>query len=190
MARFLFDERQFSISDGSGGVEPGALVNFYTAATTTRIITYTTAAGSIQNTNPVEADANGTLPEIWIETGQSIKWVRTDSLGANPVSVDNYTIVAAPPTTDASLYDFLAGAAPLPVANGGTASETGINALAALGAMGLVGGTFTGETIQSGKGANLYNGTSGQAHGGVFVTVDSDPDPTSLAGQWWAVYEA
>jgi hypothetical protein len=188
VARFLFDERQFSVSDGSGGVEPGALLNFYTATTTSRITTYTTASGSVQNTNPVVADANGTWPEIWIDTGQSIKWVRTDSLGANPISVDNYTLAASPPSIAAALYNFLAGTDPLPVANGGTASASGVNALVALGAMGLVGGTFTGETIQSGKGANLYNGTSGQAHGGVFVTVDSDPDPTSLAGQWWAKY--
>lgn len=187
MARILFDLRQFSVDDGSGGVEPGALLNFYTASTTTRIITYTTAAGSVQNTNPVIADANGTWPEIWIDTSQSIKWVRTDSLGANPVSVDNYTILAAPPTIDASLYTFLAGGQ-LPVANGGTASASAINALAALGAMGLVGGTFTGQILQTTKGAYLYNGTSGQAHGGVFVTASGDPDPTSLAGEIWLKY--
>lgn len=188
MSRILFDYRLFSVDDGSGGVEPGALLNFYTAATTSRIITYTTAAGSVQNTNPVVADANGTWPEIWIDTGQSIKWVRTDSLGAHPISVDNYAILSAAPSIDSALYDFLAGNAPLPIANGGTASETAVNALAALAALGLVGGTLTGQVLQSGKGAFLYNGASGQAHGGVFVTVDSDPDPTTLAGQWWAKY--
>ncbi len=188
MARILFDLRQFSVDDGSGGVEPGALLNFYTASTTTRVITYTTAAGSVQNSNPVEADANGTWPEIWIEDGQSIKWVRTDSLGANPVSVDNYTILATPPSIDPALYDFLAGNVPLPIANGGTDATSAVNALAELAAMGLAGGTFTANILRATSGAYLYNGDSGQTAGGVFVTVDSDPDPTDQPGMWWAVY--
>lgn len=190
MARFLFDERQFSVSDGSGGVEPGALLNFYTATTTTRIITYTTAAGSIQNSNPVVADANGTWPEIWIETGQSIKWVRTDSLGANPISVDNYTLAAAPPSISALLYAWLADPAgnPLPIAYGGTASGTAVNAAAALNVLPLTGGTITGEILRSGGGAYLYNADSGQAKGKVALTVDSDPDPTANAGEWWLQY--
>lgn len=188
MSRILFDLRQFSVDDGSGGVEPGALLNFYTASTTTRIITYTTASGSVQNTNPVEADASGTWPEIWIDAGQTIKWVRTDADGANPVSVDDYAIPAAIPDIDSDLDDFLAGDEALPIANGGTASTSAVNALAALGAMPLAGGTFTGEALQTGKGAYLYNGNSGQAHGGVFVTLDSASDPTTLAGQWWAKY--
>lgn len=187
MARILFDLRQFSVIDEASGIEVGALINFYTADTLSRIITYTTAAGSVQNTNPVVADANGTWPEIWIDTGQSIKWVRTDALGANPVSVDNYTIIATPPTIDAGLYAFLAGGL-LPVANGGTASATGVNALAALSAMGLVGGTFTGQILQTTKGAYLYNATSGQAHGGVYVVPTASADPTTLAGEWWARY--
>ncbi len=188
MARILFDLRQFSVSDGSGGVAPGALVNFYTHDTLSRIITYTTADGSVQNTNPVEADAYGTWPAIWIEEGQVIDWVRTDADGANPVSVDNYTIVSAPPSIDSGLYNFLAGSAALPIANGGTASTSAVNALTALGAMGTAGGTFTGQILQTGKGAYLYNGASGQAHGGVFVTASGDPDPTSQAGEIWLKY--
>lgn len=188
MARILFDLRQFSIDDGSGGVEPGALLNFYTATTTTRIITYTTASGSVQNSNPVEADAYGTWPEIWIDTGQSIKWVRTDSLGANPVSVDNYAIAAQPPEITSDLYDFLAGDDPLPVANGGTNATSAVNALAALGAMGLAGGTFTGQIKQTSAGAYWYNSDSGQTTGGVFLTSSGASDPTSTAGQVWLKY--
>lgn len=188
MARILFDLRQFSVDDGSGGVEPGALLNFYTAATTVRITTYTTAAGSVANTNPVIADANGTWPEIWIDTGQSIKWVRTDSLGANPVSVDNYTIAASPPTIDAELYAFLAASEALEIENGGTGATSAVNALAALAAMGLAGGTFTGQIKQTSAGAYLYNSNSGQTNGGVFVVPTASADPTTLAGQWWCRY--
>lgn len=188
MARILFDLRQFSVDDGSGGVEPGALLNFYTATTTTPIITYTTAAGVVQNSNPVVADANGTWPEIWIDTGQSIKWVRTDSLGANSVSVDNYAIAAAPPSITSDLYTFLAGSAALPIANGGTAATSAVNALAALGAMGLAGGTFTAQIKQTSAGAYLYNSDAGQVQGGVFVVPTASADPTTLAGQWWARY--
>lgn len=188
MARFLFDYRQFAVTNPSGGVEVGALLNFYTAETTSRITTYSAPSGGVANTNPVEADANGNWPPIWIDTGQTIKWVRTDSDGANPVVIDDFNIPATPPSISAALYDFLAGNAPLPIANGGTASATAVNALAALGAMGTVGGTFTGQILQSGHGAYLYNADSGQAHGKFALTVDSDPDPTTLAGEIWAQY--
>jgi hypothetical protein len=188
MARFLFDYRQFAITNPSGGAEVGALLNFYTAETTSRITTYSAPTGGVANTNPVVADGNGVWPPIWIDAGQTIKWVRTDADGGSPVTIDDFNIPAAPPSISAELYAFLAASEPLEVENGGTGSTTAVNALAALGAMGLVGGTFTGQILQSGKGAYLYNGTSGQAHGGVFVTASGASDPTSLAGEIWLKY--
>jgi hypothetical protein len=188
MTRILFDTGIFSVIDEASAIGIGWQLSFYTANTTTRIITYTTAAGSTQNTNPVLSDAEGRFPETWIEDGQSIKWALADDDGTIITTIDDYLIAASPPSFDPALDDFLAGDAPLPLANGGTASTSAVNALAALGAMGLVGGTFTGQIKQTSAGAYLYNGAAGQVQGGVFVTIDSDPDPTTLAGQWWARY--
>jgi hypothetical protein len=190
MARQLFDTGIFSVIDEASSLGVGWLLNFYTAETTVRITTYTTPSGSVQNTNPVVAQADGRFPQIWIDTGQSIKWILTDADGTVKVTVDDYTLVASPPTISAALYDFLAGNAPLPVANGGTASTSAVNALSALGAMGLAGGTFTGQILQSGHGAYIYNGDAGQASGLAALTADDASDPTTLAGQWWLKYPA
>lgn len=187
MARQLFDTGIFSVIDEASAIGVGWLLSFYTAETTTRIITYTTPSGIVQNANPVVAQADGRFSQIWIETGQSIKYILTDADGVVKVTVDDYELVATPPTISAALYAFLADpvANPLPVANGGTASTTAVNAAAALEVLPLAGGTVTGEIIRSGHGAVLFNADSGQAHGLVALTVDSDPDPTTLAGQMW-----
>lgn len=188
MTRILFDEGLFSVIDDASAIGVGWQLSFYTANTTTRIITYTTPAGIVQNTNPVLSDAEGRFPEMWVDVGQTIKWALADEDGAIITTVDDFDIPATPPSFDPALDDFLAGDEPLPIASGGTGSESAVNALAALGAMGTAGGTFTGQIKQTSAGAYLYNSASGQVQGGVFVTVDSDPDPTSLAGQWWAKY--
>lgn len=190
MARQLFDIGVFSVINEASAIGVGWLVNFYTAETTTRITTYTTPSGSVANSNPVVAEADGRFPQIWIDTGQSIKWVLTDDLGVVKTTVDDYALAPSPPSISALLYDFLSDPAanPLPVAYGGTGSTSAVNAAAALSVLPLGGGTLTGQLIQSGAGAYLYNADSGQASGLVAITVDSDPDPTTLAGQWWLQY--
>lgn len=189
MTRILFDTGIFSVIDEASAIGVGWGVNFWTAGTTTRIVTYTTIDGSIQNTNPVLFDADGRLPNVWIDDGQSIKWQLQDADGV-PVgdTFDDVLIAAAPPSFDPALDDFLAGDAPLAIANGGTASTSAVNALAALGALPLAGGTVTDDITRSTKGVYLYNAAAGQVNGAVYVTVDSDPDPTSAAGEWWAKY--
>ncbi len=190
MARQLFDTGIFSVIDEASSLGVGWELNLYTAETTGRIVTYTTPSGSVQNANPVVAQADGRFPQIWIEAGQSIKWVLTDADGVVKVTVDDYALVAAPPTISPDLYDFLAGNAPLPIAFGGTSAATAVNAAAALAVLPLTGGTVTGQIIQSGHGAYLYNADSGQAHGLVALTADDASDPTSAAGQQWLQYSA
>lgn len=188
MTRLLFDTGIFSVIDEASAIGIGWQLSFYTANTTTRIITYTTAAGSVQNTNPVLSDAEGRFPEMWIAPGQSIKWSLADADGAIITTVDNYAIPTTPPSFDPALDDFLAGNDPLPIANGGTNATSAGNAIANLGGLPLAGGTMTDDITRSGKGVYLYNGAAGQVNGAVYVTVDSDPDPTSAAGEWWAKY--
>ncbi len=188
MARQLFDIGIFSVIDEASAIGVGWQLYFYTANTLTPIDTFTEPSGGVENSNPVVADADGRFPAIWIDDGQTIKWILTDADGAVKMSLDDYSIPSSPPEFDPALFDFLAGDDPLPIANGGTNSTSAVNALAALGALGLVGGIVTGAIIRGSAGAHLYNASAGQTTGGVFVTIDSDPDPTTTAGQWWATY--
>lgn len=187
MARILFDTGIFSVIDEASAIGVGWQLSFYTANTSTRITTYTTPGGVTANTNPVESDAEGRFPAIWIEDDQTIKWVLADEDGAVLMSLDDYEIPATPPTFDPALDGFLAGD-PLPIANGGTGETSAVNAIAALGGLPTAGGTMTGNITRSAKGVHLYWNASGQTAGAIFVTVDSDPDPTSAAGQIWMKY--
>lgn len=189
MARILFDTGIFSVIDVDSSIGVGWLLNFYTADTTTRITTYNAPSGGSANTNPVEADADGRFGDIWTDDGQSIKWVLTDADGAVKSSLDDYAISASPPSIDPDLDSFLEGNAALPIANGGTGQTSAVNALAALLGLPLAGGTVTGNITRSTKGVHMYWNASGQVSGRWFVTVDSDPDPTSLAGDVWAKYQ-
>lgn len=189
MARILFDIGAFSFIDEASAIGVGWGVNFYTADTLSRIITYTTADGSTQNSNPVFVGSDGRLPPIWIDRGQSIKWGFQDADGA-PVgdTFNDLDIPDLPDTFDPALNDFLAGDEPLPIANGGTASTSAPNAIAAIGGLPVAGGTMTDDISRSGKGVYLYWNAAGQVEGTIFVTASGDPDPTSLAGQIWMQY--
>ncbi len=189
MARILFDTGIFSVINEASAIGVGWLLNFYTAQTTTRIDTYTTPAGGVENTNPVASDAEGRFPAIWIDDGQSIKWVLTDEDGVVIMSLDDYEIPSTPPDFDPALNDFLAGDEPLQIANGGTGETSAANAIAALGGLPAAGGTVSGNITRATKGVHVYWNASGQTNGGMFVTVDTDPDPTSLPGQIWFQYE-
>lgn len=190
MARRLFDVGIFSVIDSASSIGVGWLLNFYTADTTTRIITYTTPAGGVQNANPVVAEADGRFPEIWIVEGQTIKWVLTDELGVVQLSVDDVELVTAPPEIASSLNSFLEDptANPLAVNKGGTGSTTAGNAAAALSVLPLAGGIVTGNITRSTKGVHVYWNAAGQTSGRMFITASGDPDPTSLAGDVWFGY--
>lgn len=188
MARVLFDTGIFSVINTSSAIGVGWLLNFYTANTSTRITTYNAPTGGSANTNPVVAQADGRFPQIWIEDDQDIKWTLTDADGVVKVTVDDFEVTPPPPDVAAGLVNFLAGTSPLPIANGGTASATAANAIAALGGLALPGGTMTGNIVRSTKGVHLYFNTAAMNNGGVYLTVDSDPDPTSAAGEIWLKY--
>lgn len=68
----------------------GGFINTYIAGTSTPLATYTTIAGNVANSNPIQLGPDGRPPfEIWLTQGQSYKLVLTDSLGLNPLTYDN-----------------------------------------------------------------------------------------------------
>lgn len=68
----------------------GGFINTYLAGTSTPLATYTTIAGNVANSQPIQLGPDGRPPfEIWLIQGQSYKLVLTDSLGANALTYDN-----------------------------------------------------------------------------------------------------
>ena len=78
--------------DNSGVPLAGGLLYTYEAGTTTPAPTYTSAAGTIANTNPIVLDAAGRPPsEIWLDAAYSYKLVLKTSTGVLLWTMDNLT---------------------------------------------------------------------------------------------------
>lgn len=183
----LFDDGIFSVIDAASAIQVGAKLYWFVANTSTPVDTYSDPELTVENTNPVLADADGRFPQMWLAPGL-YKYVLTAPDG-NPmsplVSVDDYRVSDEPETFGPDLADFLAGDEPLPIASGGTGQTSAVNAIAALGGLPTTGGTVTGNIVRSGKGVTLFWETAAMVNGNAFLTVDSDPDPSSLSGQIW-----
>lgn len=188
-----FDTGIFSVIDNASALLVDAKLYWYVGGTTTPVNTFTTSALDVENSNPVEADADGRFPAIWLAPG-TYKYILTDATSSpeSPiVTRDGYIADSAPPSFDPGLDDFLAGDEPLPIANGGTASTSAVDALANLGAVPVAGAVaLTGQIGQSTKGAYLYNAVGGLVGGAVYVTADDAADPRDGNNQFWFKYPA
>jgi hypothetical protein len=68
----------------------GGYIYTYQAGSTTPLTTYTTSAGTIANTNPIQLGTSGRPPqEIWLTEGYSYKFILTDSANVQIASYDN-----------------------------------------------------------------------------------------------------
>ena len=74
----------------SGNPLAGGLLFTYAAGTTTKINTYTNAAGSTPNTNPIVLNANGEC-DIWLTDGVSYKLVLCPSTDTDPPTNSYWT---------------------------------------------------------------------------------------------------
>jgi hypothetical protein len=96
--------------DNNGNPLAGGKVFTYAAGTDTPKATFTTQAGDIANTNPVELDAAGRpLPEgsIWIEG--SYKFVVTDADDVPVRTTDNVTSFEALPAANPAYFQTFSG---------------------------------------------------------------------------------
>lgn len=186
----LFDDGIFSVIDAASAIQVGAKLYWYVANTTTPTITYADPDLNVENANPVLASGDGRFPQMWLAPG-NYKYVLTapDSTPADPlVTVDEFSVPDNPPSFDPALDDFLAGDEPLRIENGGTGETSAANAIAALGGLSTAGGTMEDNIIFEGAGVAIYWDNAAMVNGNAFLTVDSDPDPTALAGEIWLKY--
>jgi hypothetical protein len=94
------------VEDSAGVPRAGALLYFYAATTTTPITTYTDSGLGTQHTHPVEADASGMFPQIWI-AASTYKFILKTAAGVTLLTVDN---IAGQSTFSDSLFTLQDGA--------------------------------------------------------------------------------
>lgn len=73
---------------GDGAIKPGYKVSFFVTTTTTPAAVYTTSALNVAHTQPVEADAAGVLPPIYLVPTVVYKATVTDAAGVLQYTVD------------------------------------------------------------------------------------------------------
>jgi hypothetical protein len=184
----LFDPGIFTVLGINGAALVGAKLYWYATGTTTPVVTYSDQATTVANQNPVPADGYGRFPQIWLPAA-SYKFVLTDASNNVIRTQDPWVSEPSAPTIAAALNSFLAGSSALPIANGGTASTTAVNALAALGGLPLTGGALTGNVTRATKGGLAYFNTAAMTDFQVFLTPMASADPrTPTSGQVWARY--
>lgn len=108
MSGFRYSTPYQTALDTAGVTLPGALLYFYQSDTATPLATYSDAALSLPNTNPVIADAGGLFPNIFLQSGLDYKVILKDADGnqlwqADPVTGGGVTIAIETVTNIAAL---------------------------------------------------------------------------------------
>lgn len=118
MAAYLLETVPARVVDDNGDPVPGALLHTYEAGTTTPLATYTNAVGNVQLDNPIEADADGMWPQIWVSNepyklvaneadDATLLWQRDNVVAVGAVGANVLEMLAD--TTDLDLGDALIG---------------------------------------------------------------------------------
>ena len=82
-------------TDANGTILPGALLDVFLTGTTTPAAVYTSSALSVAHENPVEADASGYLPTMFLDPAVTYRFRLRDADGANVAGMDFDPVSAA-----------------------------------------------------------------------------------------------
>ena len=90
------------IVDANVDASAGAKLYFYITGTTTPLTVYTTEAADVPHPSPLVANADGSLPAIWLPTGAA-KCVITDASDATLATIDPVVAMAGAGSTAADI---------------------------------------------------------------------------------------
>lgn len=142
--------------DANGAPLVGGKVYTYAAGTSSPLATYTTAAGTAANTNPVILDARGEA-NIWYTTGTSYKVILKDASDATIWTVDNIAISGSMATQNANNVNITGGVIGAGVTFNGNTTGTASNVTGTV----AVNHGGTGATTAAGARTNLGAANAG-----------------------------
>jgi len=150
---------KFQFLDGNGNPLTAGKLYTYIAGTTTPLTTYTTAAGSTPNTNPIILDSAGRA-DIFLTAGSAYKFVLANAGNVTQYTVDNITAAGTMSTQNASAVTITGGTISGvtitgPITGDVTGNLTG-NVTGNLTGN-VTGGAIVGESYNGGQLAGLRN---------------------------------
>ena len=166
----------------SGAPLTGGLLYTYAAGTTTPLATYTTAAGSTANSNPIVLNSAGRLDnEVWLTSTLTYKFVLKDSSGVTIATYDDIPGIG-------SVSGLTSGSSILYGNGSGGFSNVTIGSN-----LSFVGGTLSASTGSSGTGsvtsvalttpdAFTVTGSPVTSTGTLAVTYSGNPIPLTSGG--------
>ena len=165
--------------DANGNPLANGLLYTYIAGTTTSKTTYTTAAQTTANTNPILLDSRGQA-DVWLLAGEAYKFTLQNSSGVLQYTVDQITAAGTMSTQNASAVTITGGTISGvtitgPITGDVTGNLTG-NVTGNLTGN-VTGGTIVGESYNGGQLAGLrnkiINGSMEIAQRGTSITVNT-----------------
>lgn len=171
--------------NANGITVPGAQLFFYSTGTTTKLPVYTTSALTTELTNPVEANAAGVWPAIYLDNTQVYRVVLKDADGVTLDDADPYLVDIVDTLTE-DLQDIAdivvanaAAATSAALAAEGDAAIASASALTAVNAPGTTANTKT--SLGFGTGNRTFTIGTGKAFvTGQYVTIAEVADPVNI----------
>jgi len=150
---------KFQFLDGNGNPLTAGKLYTYIAGTTTPLTTYTTAAGSTPNTNPIILDSAGRA-DIFLTAGSAYKFVLANAGNVTQYTVDNITSAGTMSTQNSNFVTITGGTISGvtitgPITGDVTGNLTG-NVTGNLTGN-VTGGAIVGESYNGGQLAGLRN---------------------------------